>query len=235
VLHAQGFPVSEVRLGLGSQSAVERNVAEPTAATLVACAAPTAAAYGQIAAHWARLQGVATAAPDLHHLGSRLGFLVYAHDAWTDFDRDQRRHQFNPLTAWPDPGARRAALAPLLQDALDSLRDTLARLPLQRHRDLLRSVLVDGAQQRVEQVDAPEAKENSEDRGHKRRRRLEQGGNRWCDWCDCCQCCDCGDCGNCARCNRVPRVGKGGDSACDCNPCDGDGCECCGCDCGGPS
>ena len=238
VLHAQRFPVSEVRLGLGSQSAVEQKAAGPTSATLVACAAPTAAAYGQIAAHLGRLQGQATAAPDLQHLGSRLGFLVYAHDAWTDYDRDQRRHQFNPLTAWPDPAARRAALAPLLRNALDSLRETLDELPLQRHRDLLRSVLVDGARQRVEQVSAPEGKADSEDRHRRSRRRREQGGNRWCDGCDCCQCCDCGDCGdcgNCARCSRVPRVGKGGNSACDCNPCDGDGCECCGCDCGCPS
>jgi hypothetical protein len=93
---------------------------------------------------------------------------------------------------------------------------------LRRNRDLLRTVLIEGAEERVAQVS------EKKDSGRKHPQSPIEGTERkrsCCDKCDGCNCCDCCDC------VRFCRPGKGKSSMCDCNPCDGDGCECCGCDC----
>lgn len=221
LLHSQRFPVTQVRAWMGSQAAVEQS-----SGSLHDCAAPTSASYGEIVAHLAEVSGATQAKGTLHRLGESLGFLIYAQDAWDDWARDKRRGQFNPLHAFPHIGGRREALLPALESALHRLRAAFDEVPLHRHRDLLRAVLIEGAEQRVAQVAG-----EKEDKGKRRRHPqspLEKSerkrGSCW-DKCDACNCCDCCDC------MRACRPGKGGGSLCDCNPCDGDGIECCGCDC----
>lgn len=154
--------------------------------------------------------------------GESLGFLIYAQDVWDDWARDKKRGQFNPLHAFPDLTGRRAAVLPALEAALISLRRAFDALPLRRNRDLLRAVLIEGAEERVAQVS------EEKDKRRKHPQSPIEGTERkrsCCDKCDGCNGCDCCDC------LRFCRPGKGKSSMCDCNPCDGDGCECCGCDC----
>lgn len=221
LLHGLHFPVPRVRAWMAGQSAIE----SPTA-NLQECALPTTAAYGEIVGHVAHVSGVAAAKTALHQLGENLGFLIYAQDAWEDWARDKQRGQFNPLHAFPDLAGRRAALLPSLETALTHLRRAFELLPLRRNRDLLRAVLIEGAETRVNQV----AQEGSKHR-QSPLEATERKRSSCCDKCDCCQggngCnpCECCDCVRCCK------PAKAGGSLCDCNPCDGDGCECCGCDC----
>ena len=217
LLHAMRFPVQDVRAWMAEQADIEN-----CSASLQDCARPTRAAYGEIVGHLAQVSGSPEAKPLLHQLGESLGFLIYAQDAWDDWARDKKRGQFNPLHAFPDLTGRRAALLPALEDALASLRRAFDALPLRRNRDLLRTVLIEGAEERVAQVS------EKKDSGRKHPQSPIEGTERkrsCCDKCDGCNCCDCCDC------VRFCRPGKGKSSLCDCNPCDGDGCECCGCDC----
>ncbi|MBB5032725.1 DUF5685 family protein [Prosthecobacter vanneervenii] len=219
LLHAMRFPVQDVRGWMAGQADIEHS-----SASLHECARPTCAAYGEIVGHLAQVSGAPGAKPLLHQLGESLGFLIYAQDAWEDWARDKKRGQFNPLHAFPDLVGRRAALLPKLEQALASLRCAFDALPLRRHRDLLQTVLIAGAEARVVQV-AGDTKKGTKHvqspiEGTRRKRSC------W-DKCDGCHCGDCSDCCDCCR----PGWTRGGSSMIDCNPCDGDGCGCCGCDC----
>jgi len=213
------FPVQDVRGWMAGQRDIENR-----SASLDACAGPTCSAYGEIVGHLAQVSGAPGAKPLLHQLGESLGFLIYAQDAWEDWARDKRRGQFNPLHAFPDLAGRRAALLPALEQALAGLRRAFDALPLRRHRDLLQTVLIAGAEARVAQVAGEKVK------GTKHVQSPIEGTERkrscWdkCDGCHCDYCCDCYDCCR-------PGWTRGGSSTVDCNPCDGDGCGCCGCDC----
>lgn len=218
VLHGMGFPVAQVRAWMAGQRHIESGVA-----SIQDCARPTSAAYGEIIGHLADLTDAPVAKPTLHQLGEELGFLIYAHDAWEDWAKDQRRGQFNPLHVFPQMSARRDSLLPLLEESLTRLRHAFDKLPLHRHRDLLRAVLIDGAGYRVAQVREGEGKTD------RPQRQLEPATSKEKRCCEKWDFCDCpADCCDCARCCRVS---KNSGSVCDCNPCDGDGIECCGCDC----
>ncbi len=215
LLHAWHFPVAQVRASLARQNRIERSTA-----CLQECAQPTGWAYGEIVAHLGEVVGAPAAKSALRQLGANLGFLIYTQDAWDDWTQDVRRGRFNPLLAFSEISRRRAALLPALETALTGLRAAFDRLPLLRHRDLLRGVLLEGAGQRVEQVGKDEASTKRPESF------LEKEGRRKNR---CWDCCDCPTAGcDCARCGRVP---KRSGSKCDCNPCDGDGIECCGWDC----
>lgn len=217
LLHTMRFPVPEVRAWMAGQSGIEIR-----SASLHDCAQPTSAAYGEIVGHLSNVTDAPAAKPLLRQLGGSLGFLIYAQDAWDDWARDQQRGQFNPLHAFPDLAGRRAMLLPALEEALARLCSAFDALPLRRNRDLLRAVLIQGAEERVAQV----AGQNDQRPNHPQSplEKTERKRSCW-DKCDSCNFCDCCDCVRCCR------PGKSGGSMCDCNPCDGDGCECCGCDC----
>lgn len=223
LLHALRFPVAPVRAWMAAQNHIEQ-----ASAGLRECSAPTCAAYAEITAHLAHVAEAPQAGTALRQLGENLGLLIYAQDAWDDWAKDRKRGQFNPLHAFPDLAGRREALLPVLRQALAAIRDAFDALPLRRNRDLLRSVLIEGAEQRVAQV-AGEKEDPKKRRKHSQpplEKTKPKRDSCW-DKCDACNCCDCCDC------LRVCRPGRGGGSSslCDCNPCDGDGCECCGCDC----
>lgn len=224
LLHSMCFPVRQVRTWMAGQTAIEN-----PAASLHECALPTSAAYGEIVSHIAHLANAPAARPALHQLGENLGFLIYAQDAWDDWAKDKKRGQFNPLHAFPDLTARRAALLPALEAALSRLRHAFESLPLRRNRDLLRAVLIEGAEHRVHQT----AQENTKSKKHPQSpiEGTQRKRSSCCGKFDCYDCFHCGDCCDCVKCIRCERIGKSGGSMCDCNPCDGDGCECCGCDC----
>jgi hypothetical protein len=227
-LHALNFPVKEVRDAMADQSR-----AESPFATLEESAAPTRAAFGEIAAHLAEVAHALDARAALRELGANLGFLVYAHDAWHDWERDRARGLFNPLRPHLSIEERRAAVVPAMRTALERMTGAFQDLPLRRNAGLLHFVLVEGAGRCLAEISGDEppprrgesrAKRDAQPRGQRKR--------RCCDKRDCCDCSNCCDCGDCFRCLRPGSCGrKSGNSACDCNPCDGDGCECCGCDC----
>jgi hypothetical protein len=221
MLHALDFPVSEVMRSLHADAAQQSGDL-----SLAVAAGPTSHAYGEIVAHIGHLTESAPSVIDaLRDIGQRLGFLIYSKDAWEDWERDRHRGRFNPLHALVHEDERRAVVLPLVTQALDSLRNSFAALPMRRNRDLLSSMLVDGAEEGVRHsIHIKLADEESRRRRRERRKKDEGGCCRHCDaGCDCCDCCRVGkSCGS---------GSKGGNSLCDCNPCDGDGCECCGCDC----
>lgn len=222
ILHSLGFPVEKVRSALQSQDNVEA-----AGEHLETAARPTATAYEEIVSYLGMLAGASLATQlALRKVGYQLGLLVYAKDTWDDFGEDMRRRRYNPLSLCGEgEAARRESLAPFLNGALLELTQAFAQLPLLRNRDLLHSMVVQGAGMRVAQVlssDSPGKKEK--DRRSKK-----------CDYCDCsCDgCCDYADCCRINRCQRPScRSNRGGGECCDCNPCDGDGFDCCGCDCG---
>lgn len=220
LLHALRFPVMQVRNWMAGQNQIET-----VSASLHDCAQSTSAAYGEIVAHLANVANAPQAKATLHQLGESLGFLIYAQDAWDDWAQDRKRGQFNPLHAFPHITGRREVLLPALEAALHRLRAAFDYLPLQRNRDLLCSVLIDGAEQRVMQVVGEN--EGKGQRSKHLQSPVEQVGRKRDSCCDRCDCCP-GDCCDVFRCCKP---GRGGGSMCDCNPCDGDGIECCGCDC----
>jgi Family of unknown function (DUF5685) len=217
LLHGLNFPVQEVRGWMAGQTQTEYS-----AAGLIESAHPTSAAYGEIVRHLANLTGALELRTLLLLLGEALGLLIYTQDAWDDWEQDRRRNQYNPLHAYADLQARRAAVLPLMRQAFQRLCAAFEQLPLKRNRDLLQLVLIDGVRQRLDQVEGK--KPTSQKDSDSFLRRYQRKGN------DCCSSCDCGDCCDCCQCFRGCRLSKGG-SICDCNPCDGDGIECCGCDC----
>jgi hypothetical protein len=228
LLHALRFPVAPERAWMAGQKHTEQAPSN----SLHDCAAPTRAAYEEITAHLAHVANAPQAKNALRQLGENLGLLIYAQDAWDDWAKDRRRGQFNPLHAFPDLAGRREALLPVLKEALSAVRDAFDALLLRRNRDLLRSVLIEGAEQRVAQVadekdDPKKRREHPQPPLEKTKRKRDSCCDRY-DKCEgSCNCCDCCDC------LRICRPGRGGGSSslCDCNPYDGDGCECCGCDC----
>ncbi len=216
LLHGLHFPVQEVRSWLATQVGKEH-----AHAGLIDCAQPTQTAYGEIVGHLAYLSGAKEQYPALRQLGQDLGFLIYAQDAWDDWEQDRRSNQFNPLHSYLDLETRRAAVLSPMKRVFQSLCSVFDSLPLQRNRDLLHAVLIDGIGQRLSQI------EGTQKPAEKESKSFFQRYKRRCDDCcsnDPCNCCDCCDC------LRSCRISKGG-SLCDCNPCDGDGIECCGCDC----
>ena len=93
-------------------------------------------------------------APDsrgaLRRLGRAIGRVIYLTDALEDLRRDHLRGEFNPCLSHsrahgqPMPSATRVRAARrLLARELAVLPRLLNRLPLQRHRDLLRNILCD--------------------------------------------------------------------------------------------
>jgi hypothetical protein len=87
-----------------SQPALEVS-SRPTLATL---SGPTARATALVFAHTANLASTPANRPILEHLGETFGRLAYTTDAYHDFDRDQRRGQFNALWAvFPEARQRR--------------------------------------------------------------------------------------------------------------------------------
>ncbi|MFO1484757.1 MAG: DUF5685 family protein [Verrucomicrobiaceae bacterium] len=222
LLHHLRFPVQAVRAWMAGQNQIESESAD-----LHTCAQPTSAAYGEIVAHLAEVANAPQARTTLHQLGESLGFLIYAQDAWDDWAKDRQRGQFNPLHAFPDLSGRREMLLPSLTEALQNLRAAFASLPLHRNRDLLHSVLIEGAGRRLAQVAGEN--EDKKKRGRHLQSPVEPAGrkkNSCCNHWDCCG----HDCGSCCDALHCCKPGHGG-SMCDCNPCDGDGIECCGCDC----
>jgi hypothetical protein len=214
LLHSLDFPVGGVMRSLREDS-----TQGGAALTLEEAARPTCHAYGEIVAHPGRLAGLeASMVKALRDIGAHLGFLIYAQDAWEDWEQDRRRGRFNPLHSFPKLEERRAALLPPVTQALASLRSSFGTLTLHRNRDLLSSMLVEGSEDSVQRLfHIKKVKGEHDDERRKKRRCCEN-----CDvGCDCCP----------VRACRSPSKGGGGE-VCDCNPCDGDGCDCCGCDCG---
>jgi hypothetical protein len=218
-LHAVGFPVHEVRAKLANQSATEHATAD-----LAACAAPTSQSYGHIVSHLGPLLDRNDLCEPLHQLGHSLGRLVYAQDAWEDWAEDQRKQRFNPLHALPHLDARRTTVTEFMSAALGEFKHALSRLPLQRNRDLMHQIAIEGTETRLSAIAGKPKPPEKKKKPDLAKKESERDG---CSWCDCCDPCDC------VRIHR-PKCGKStrDNSMCDCNPCDGDGCECCGCDCG---
>ncbi|MDB6175708.1 MAG: hypothetical protein JWL59_5019 [Chthoniobacteraceae bacterium] len=216
-LHALGFHVDDVTALLRAQPQEEHSRAD-----LASAAQPTCAAYGEIVAHLGQLAGAPSAA--LREIGWQLGFLVYTQDAWEDWAGDQKCRRFNPLHALVEENARRERVVTVMRQASERLRVAFDSLTVRRNRDLLRGVLVEGANRRVLAVSQSRADEKT--RKRKTPAPREHQSWRCRDCCDCWGWCDCFDCCECVRCS--PRAGG---AICDCNPCDGDGCGCCGCDC----
>lgn len=223
LLHAIRFPVAEVCSALR---------AKPASRELREACAGTSYAYGEILAHCGILSHASLASiAALRDAGQELGFLIHAKDAWDDYDSDLRARRFNPLLSIGSKADAWIALSSFITDAGDRLRDCVSTLHFRRNADLLRTVLINGVQTRLNEWRASVADDSQTKSGKERKRGVEKR-NRWCDNCDCCIDIDCSCCCRGARggrsggCNKSPGD-KGGD-ACDCNPCDGD---CCGCDC----
>jgi len=208
-LHALAFPVPTVIEALHAG----KNPTLPWEQSFRA----TGAAFGEIYAHLGTLTGSGPEARSaLCRIGSSLGFLTHAKDAWDDWESDQRQGRFNPMHGLASREDRLAALSPLALAEAGQIRRAFASLPLRRHRDLLEMALVQGTHDRV----------NGWMSTAKRKNRVTQKGRaRWWDNCDPCSGCSSGsDCGS---------LGRGTSVGCDLNPCDGDGCGCGGCDCPG--
>lgn len=226
LLHSLDFPVGKVMRAMREDALQAR-----CGLTLEEAAQPTALSYGEIVAHTGVLANVGDAAlTALRDIGERLGFLIYAKDAWEDWEQDWQRGRFNPLHHLEHREDRLAAVLPLVTRALASLRSSFERLPLHRNRDLLSSMLVDGSETSMQKALHIQGSGDGDEKKKSKRRKKEG----CCERCDCGGGCDCTDC--CCRC--VSRPGRSGGNGpghcgpCDCNPCDGDGCECGGCDCG---
>ena len=107
-------------------------------------AAPTARALATVFAGMARLPGLVEVDPQvLGRLGEALGQAIYAQDALEDLPKDLRRGEFNPcLRDGAIDGAAAEETSKLLTRALAIMRAQVAALPLQRHREVVESVLV---------------------------------------------------------------------------------------------
>jgi Family of unknown function (DUF5685) len=142
-LEAGGFPVDEVAHDLSGQECVEA-----TGASLAEAAAPTARAFGTIFGHLAGVCGApAESAVTLTTAGAALGRMIYAVDAWEDYEADRRRRRFNPLPSGGE--ARRELVACAVQKDLGILAGAVAELPLRRHQSLLGSLAGPRLQQRA--------------------------------------------------------------------------------------
>ncbi len=76
---------------------------------------------------------------DLRALGFHLGRFIYLADAMIDFDRDQRRHNYNPFsvkeeTRWDD----------ILTMTLGSCTKHYEKLPLVQDKEILDNILYSG-------------------------------------------------------------------------------------------
>jgi hypothetical protein len=123
----------------------EQVAVERTAGVGVAeAAAPTARALATVFAGMAQLPGLVPVSPQiLRALGEALGQAIYAQDALEDLPRDLRRGEFNPCVR--GGAVDREAVeetTKLLTGALTTVRSSVAALPLQRHREVVESVLV---------------------------------------------------------------------------------------------
>lgn len=134
----------------GRQAALEADAsADPRVA-----AAPTAAVLASVFEAAADLPQTVPAArtaavrEDLAALGSAVGTAIYLLDALEDLPRDAQTGAFNPCLerddagpSLPDP-SRVAIARTALDEALTDIAERLTRLPLRRHREVLRSILV---------------------------------------------------------------------------------------------
>jgi hypothetical protein len=102
-LRACGFPPAELWPLLATQDACEAELTRPHALSadeaLARLAGPTARATAMFFEYGARAVGCEAAALRMAALGDAFGRLVYALDAFEDYERDARRSEFNALRA----------------------------------------------------------------------------------------------------------------------------------------
>ena len=198
----------------------------------------------------------------LTRLGAALGTIVYGVDALEDLEDDLRSGAFNPcLREGVIDRDRLEATAAMVQNSLAAIKDSLSRLPLQRHRELLENILVERQARKADKAaDAARAFIAAAQPPTSRMPRTfaalwamlltmwgiltmsgegdEQRRQRQCSDCGGCDCC----CSSVLDCSSRDNGDADGCEVCDCDGCSTcdacDGgccavCECCGgCDCG---
>ncbi len=172
-------------------------------------AAPTRAALGALFAQLPELPGAVSAdTTALRQLGESVGDAIYVIDALEDVEKDAAKGDFNPcLTSDRQiDGERIEDCVTVLLDAVATIELVVGDLPIQRHREIIRHVLVDqlprradiavngardavfrrwqamsGREGEIEEIDQLEEEQN----------KLQKRAKKHNDDCDCCIC-DCG-------------------------------------------
>ncbi|HMV98823.1 MAG TPA: DUF5685 family protein [Acidobacteriota bacterium] len=144
-LASWAFPVDELRQTLGSQTQREGELKQAGSATdpeagLSLVAEPTAHATGLFFRHGARLLGATEAESTMYSLGQAFGTLIYLLDALEDFEKDQRRGDFNAFQtvfAIDQPkltGPHRAQAIAQVRNAEARMIEFFHQLPLSTER-----------------------------------------------------------------------------------------------------
>ncbi len=178
VLNSLEFPTRQVIKTLTQQTKIENNKAG-----FMDASEPTAHTYGSIFSHLAKITHQANSHQSLFLLGSSLGRLIYWKDALDDWETDQQRGRFNPLSYQPAH-----ELPALVNQEFTQLKSSVAAIPWKRHSELITSVISHTAQHHQAIMTASQ-------KSRKSRKKKKRESSSWWSYCDCC-CTDCG-CDSC--------------------------------------
>ena len=84
----------------------------------------------------------------LRSLGAGLGRFIYWMDAWEDYDNDQKKGRFNPLTGYRDRPDYQDFCHETLEFLIADAAECFEILPLEQDLDILRNILYSGVWQR---------------------------------------------------------------------------------------
>ena len=102
-------------------------------------------------------------APVLRSVGNSLGRFIYWMDAWEDFDADQKKGRFNPLSGYHDRPDYEDFCKETLELLISEAANSFEILPLEQDLDLLRNVLYSGVWQRYTLINEKKLKQRKED------------------------------------------------------------------------
>ena len=97
----------------------------------------------------------------LYGIGESLGRFVYWMDAFDDFDADQKKRRFNPLTAYRSRPDYLAFCHDTLELFMAEAAERFEILPLEKDLDILRNVIYSGVWQRWIQLENRRNKKDS--------------------------------------------------------------------------
>lgn len=142
ILDAHGVPLGRIREALASQEEREASC-RGEMNSLEVPAVPTGVAFGELFA--AGLSGESYQVA--YRLGYAVGEVCYVVDAWRDLRRDMQRGRFNPLACHPRlvtaPTIRiPEELASWFRRRVGVIEESLAQLPISRHRPVLEHILI---------------------------------------------------------------------------------------------
>lgn len=83
-------------------------------------------------------------APSLYAMGAALGQFVYLMDAYEDYDRDEKKKQFNPLRKLHEQSDYEARMEDILTMEMAKCARAYDYLPIEQDEKLLRNILYSG-------------------------------------------------------------------------------------------